>query len=421
MQLLVHTLCSAAPASQTALIITPKPANVILGTLRACLAKELAEQGVPASAARTRMKDCLDSIMLSCVFDVDGLWEVLADLDKPDDQPGSQLQDQPEGLREELAGKTEGKADEVMSSPLSSPLSSPMSSPPSSWRPSMPDVVTREFPASEIQDSQDEDDLSPLPSSPPQPEKPNDENKQEAAQTTTDHEAASSKSLPHIILVTHFSSLLTGLFTHRENSAAHNALQLLGSHMRYLSQNLASSPLIMLLNSTTASTDPVSNVGVQNAANPDSTKPIDPTLCSVFNPPSLPLAGPHYAAGAAAARRNKPRFGLIFAQLLDMHLLATRVPRSKQDADIVYGPPAPMHANEVSPGPHNVHFVTVIEVLLDEMGLWEGKTGPRKSREQRWTAIDVKEGRVVDAFAKKDKVAVHDEIRLAAGFGGPRV
>ncbi|KAF4979913.1 hypothetical protein FZEAL_3975 [Fusarium zealandicum] len=55
-----------------------------------------------------------------------------------------------------------------------------------------------------------------------------------------------------MIVITHFSSLLTSLFTHREKSAAHSALQLLGSHLRDLTRNLASHPLILILNSTSS-------------------------------------------------------------------------------------------------------------------------------------------------------------------------
>lgn len=65
-----------------------------------------------------------------------------------------------------------------------------------------------------------------------------------------------------------------------------------------------------------------------------------------------------------------------------------------------------------------------MEVLLDEMGVWEQKQkrGVRGSREQRWGAVEVKDRRVVDAFAKGDKgKKEYGEVRPAAGFGGPRV
>ncbi|KAM0323169.1 hypothetical protein ACHAQA_009019 [Verticillium albo-atrum] len=110
-----------------------------------------------------------------------------------------------------------------------------------------------------------------------------------------------------------------------------------------------------------------------------------------------------------ASRRNKPSFGMVFAQILDLHLLCTRVPRGADDAERVFGD-----------APGEAKFVWVVEVLLDEIGVWEGKRGPRRSREQRWGAVDVVKGRVVNAFEAKGPRA-YKEIRLAAGFGGPRV
>lgn len=262
---------------KTALVITPRPAGELLKTLR---------DGIRATidaSSDAQVKQHLDRVMLSCVFDIDGVWEVLADLDRP---------------------------------------------------PS---------PSLEIQDSQDDD-------SPPPPQK---------------------KTLPDIIIITHVSSLLTSLFTHRSSPAAHSTLQPLSSHLRHLSRTLPSSPLILLLNSTS------------NPSGEAGSKPLDPTLRSVFNPPSVP--GCH----TALPRRNKPTFGLVFAQMLDVHVLCTRVPKTGADAEEVFG----QHRRG--------NYVTVVEVLLDEMGVWEGrKRGIRRSREQRWGAVEVKNGRVVGAFVK---------------------
>jgi hypothetical protein len=213
-------------------------------------------------------------------------------------------------------------------------------------------------------------------------------------------------------MVTHFSTLLTSLFTHRDKPAAHQALQLIGSHLRYLSRNLPTNPLVVLLNSTTSADTP-STDGTGGAR-----APLDPVLCSIFNSPTLPLPG--YHVDARLARRNKPSFGVVFAQLLDLHLLASRVPRGKEDADVVFA------AGTSRAGEHEgARFVTVVEVLLDNMGIWEGKLGPRRNREQRWSAVRVADGRVVDAVqglrADEARSTSYGEIRLAAGFGGPRV
>ncbi|KFA48670.1 hypothetical protein S40293_04532 [Stachybotrys chartarum IBT 40293] len=345
LQTLARALCQAP--GQRALLVTPRPANMILAALRDALRAEARARRVAPDAAAGVVADCLDRTMLSCVFDLDGLWEVLAELDRAPEGP--------------------------------------------------------ESPCSEIQDSQDEGGLSPLgteSSTEPKPSSP----------------TKPASTLPHLLVVTHFSALLTSLFTHRDKAAAHTALQLLGSHLRYLSRHLASSPLVIIVNSTTTSSSFASennnnnNNNSSNASAGDAAPthrappPLEPTLRSIFNPP--PLAAPGYPADPRAARRNKPSFGQVFAQLLDLHLLATRVPRAREDADADAG---------------RGRFVTVVEVLLDEMGLWEGRLGPRRSREQRWGAVCVKDGRIVDAFDTSQMKSAGGTIRLVAGFGGPRV
>lgn len=316
---------------------------MILAALRDALRAEARARRIAPDAAAGVVADCLDRTMLSCVFDLDGLWEVLAELDRAPDAP--------------------------------------------------------ESPCSEIQDSQDEGELSPLgteSSTEPKPSSP----------------TKPASTLPHLIVVTHFSTLLTSFFTHRDKAAAHTALQLLGSHLRYISRHLASSPLVIIVNSTTTTTtsssssfeNNISNASTGDAAPTHRAPPLEPTLRSIFNP--APLAVPGYPADPRAARRNKPGFGQVFAQLLDLHLLATRVPRAREDAEAEAG---------------RGRFVTVVEVLLDDMGLWEGRLGPRKSREQRWGAVYVKDGRVVDAFDRSQIKSAGGPIQLAAGFGDPRV
>lgn len=106
---------------------------------------------------------------------------------------------------------------------------------------------------------------------------------------------------------------------------------------------------------------------------------------------------------------NKPSFGLVFAQLLDIHILCSRVPRTRADAEAeaearamaVSGETEGVGGGGGAGGPRR-RFAWVVEVLLDEIGVWEG-TGAgrprRRSREQRWGAVDVVGGvRVVDAF-----------------------
>ncbi|KHN98879.1 uncharacterized protein MAM_03341 [Metarhizium album ARSEF 1941] len=305
-----------------ALVITPKPAGVILRSLRDAVGAELAHEGVAPADMDLRLRTALDSVMLSCVFDMDGLWEVLADLEREGD-----------------------------SRPRPRPSSRPASQ------------EEEEDAASEIQDSEDEGLWSPPPSPPPPP--------------------------PCFILLTHFSSLLTSLFTQRARPAAHADLSLLSSRLRHLSRSLPSRPLVLILNSTTSSTDSNAPEPARRPrpSAPAGGRPLDPSLRSIFNPPPLHIPG--YVS--ASSRRNKPSFGLVFTQLLDLHLLASRIPRTRGDAEDALGGAAP-----------EATFVTVVEVLLDGMGLWTGSLGKRQSREQRWAAVHVDAGRVVDAFGRPE-------------------
>lgn len=246
--------------------------------------------------------------------------------------------------------------------------------------------------------------------------------------------AKESSSHPDVILITHMSTLLSSLFHQRDKAIAHQTLQLLASHLRYLTRSPEhGGPLVMILNSTTSSDinypvppreqdrdGPLRQPPQGGPRSPN--RPLDPTLRSIFNPPPLPLSGLSYSHDTPQSRRNKPSFGLIFTQMLDMHLLCTKIPKTKRDAKALYAP--------VSPGTgKKVDYVWAVEVLLDQIGLWEGpekvlEGAPRRSREQRWGAVEVeKHGsivRLVDAF-EKGPPKVPQEVVLAAGFGGRRV
>ncbi|VUC33139.1 unnamed protein product, partial [Clonostachys rosea] len=345
-QILAHSLSQGV--IKRVLVITPKPATTIFPVLRDGITAELAaresEWKKTSSAQRTaKVRDALDKVMLSCVFDMDGLWEVLADLDRPDPTPVQKVD--------------------------------------------------------EIQDSEDEED---------------DELEGEGSNTSS---AAKNteKTAPDIIIITHFSSLLSALFSHRSSTAAHAKLQLLASHMRHLSRSLPSNPLVFILNSTNTAVD-TSTATPGPTAPPPSTaypsdrqrKQLDPTLRSIFHNPQP--ASANYGEGAGGGSRRytvtKPAFGLVFAQLLDLHLLCTRVPRSRKDSELLAGVRA---AAAASRDRETVEYVTVVEVLLDEMGVWKGvadggdeeaRKWARKNREQRWAPVVVDNGRVVEAFPR---------------------
>ncbi|KKP03933.1 hypothetical protein THAR02_03970 [Trichoderma harzianum] len=374
-------------------IVTPKPPSTIVVLLKNSITAELKARGITApSEIAAQGRECLDRILLSRVFDMDGLCEVLADLDNAV-APGAEehVLHKPEvddvHPTEEKTIKTQAKVDDVPRDLGDEPQS--------------PSVVA------EIQDSQDEDEaLSPSQplETPPQPKAPHKVQKVEAA--TPDKQsnqgspgisntaaAANNSNLtsttPDIILITHFSSLLTSFFTQRDNSVAHATLRLLASRLRRLSRTLPSNPLILLLNSTDSGAAASSTTTTAAAAaaaahssehdipppdQPATQKPsVDPTLRSIFNPTSESSGHGH----AGGYKPNKPTFGLVFTQLLDMHLLCTRAPR---------------------PGKTTLpRSLTVVEVLLDDIGVWEGKGGLRKRREQRWTVVAPYNGRIINA------------------------
>ncbi|KAG5823124.1 hypothetical protein H9Q74_006789 [Fusarium xylarioides] len=337
LQTLAHSLCEGTVTS--GLLITPRPASVMLAGLRDAVKSELEAKRCTKDTIKVKLRQCLERVMLSCVFDMDGLWEALADLD-------CELVEEKDGAVQDQ-GVTNIRQDDT----------------------------TYQF--DEIQDSQDDDDeaLSPI---------------HQASQPLAEEPCNKTQQHPDVIVITHFSSLLTGLFFRREKSAAHAALQLLNSHLRDLSRNLSSKPLILLLNSTSAASSGPALV-TATAASPAKHSQVDPTLRSIFNPP--PLTG-------YSARRTKPNFGLIFTQLLDLHLLCTKVPKTRQDAE---------GAVRQLPG-DEIELVWIVEVLLDELGVWEGHTGPRSGREQRWAAVKVEKGRIGQAIDDKEPEAKISDI-----------
>ncbi|KAK1656306.1 hypothetical protein BDP81DRAFT_456962 [Colletotrichum phormii] len=542
MQALAKTLCGDESGGDRGkgarvMIVTTQPPAAILPPLRDAIRTELVVRSTAEADADlvTRLRRCLERVSVSRVFDLEGLWQVLGDLDIPPESPEPRVSSSPPGFRapsgekrlekddDDAAGETkDGGVVESMGSVEVSAEDAAISSsghtapelqePRQPVRIVLPELKPLPQPTkstrTEIADSDDEDDAISLPSSsssslspPPStirsptpftaadsPERADEEEVTEGAEendlnnnleetpdqvTKESHEektesrppgdeipdaipavaAPESRSpendskdsaLPDIILITHFHSLMTALFTRRDRQSAHDSLQHLSSHLRYISRTLETSPLIMLLNSTSSSKESTmskTSVNAQGGPPPpppnggetgtsSSSKAVDPTLRSIFNPPALNITGYGYGGNQAASRRNKPTFGLVFSQLLDLHLLCTKIPRDKEDAERLYtAAPGGIGGGGEDDGV-GVRFVWALEVLLDEIGVWEHETGAgagaegkkrgaRKSREQRWGVVDVRGGRVVDAFETVEKKV--GEIRVVGGFGGPRV
>ncbi|SPN99799.1 related to PET191 protein, involved in assembly of cytochrome oxidase [Cephalotrichum gorgonifer] len=364
LQLIAKTLCDSLERGkrERALVVSTQPTGMVVRMLRDAVAGQIG--GGKRVVSNGVVKEILGQVSIVRVFDLTGLAEVLGELDVAS-LPG------PEREEEEVEKKEEPEEPEAERGQGGR------------GREEIPDSDEEAEEQEqeqeqggrmrdEIPDSDEDMSTSPSPAAPapaPVPTK----------QTPTKQSIPDQG--PDIILVTHFSTLLTTLFTHTEKTSAHNTLQLLSSRLRHLSRTLPSSPLVILANSTTttaAHSGPATEA--RDAALPPGGYPPrrqepDPTLRSVFAAP-----GP-YAGGT----RQKPSFGRVFAQLLDLHVLCTRVPRTREDAEgFVLG--------------RGGDEVWAVEVLLDEGGVWEGKRGERKGRERRWGIVDLEGGRIIDAF-----------------------
>ncbi|RYP05832.1 hypothetical protein DL764_003543 [Monosporascus ibericus] len=467
-----------------AAIVTTLAATALLPLLRDVVRAQVQAKLGCSSAHHPRVapevRACLERISVSQVFDVDGLWEVFSELETPPQPAGGHGNGKG---NEDGGGGGDGVGDagtvgeEVDASAKNIPPESPEAPP-------HPPVRDRRYEREEIQDSEDEEEegLSPPQSSPP--ETGTAESTEVKISTTTSNPSAESSPpppqskqekrgesgdeggphahVPDIVLVTHFSSLLTTLFTQRDKASAHAALQLLSAHLRYLARSAG--PLVMLLNSTSSlsvSSSTTTITTTSHNTNPNATNPsgtattttaaatnpdrrtLDQTLRSIFSPAATTTAAAAktgFAGYPPGTRTDKPAYGATFAQLLDLHLLCTRVPRTRADVGALFVP-VPPSVTGAAAGPV-VRYAWFVEVLLDEVGVWvwrddidrdwgsggnggekgedvrenremthgdrdkDGDRGRnrewrRRSREQKWGAVDVRGGvRIVDAFPR---------------------
>ncbi|KAI1259845.1 hypothetical protein F5Y18DRAFT_442726 [Xylariaceae sp. FL1019] len=498
-------------------IITILPTLAISLRLRDAIRYQLqAKLGPRREGINDEVRRCLEAVDVSQVFDVDGLGLVLQDMEVSmyaqgetsgpsqrgdtredvDEQPDVDVEvEEVQGPREDSiprpgSNMSLGSNDRVTELP---PLRIQNVAPPPRIQKTVIDDSEDEEPfSSSPLSSLDSDDLphsssAPVPDDEPEHQSDPDpdpdlntnspspilpatvqEPSPTAVQPTTgapttpkfyNTEEATSQ-IPEIILITHFSTLLTTLFTNtnHDRTRAHTTLQRLSSHLRYLARSSGS--LVMLLNTTTSHTStPQNQYQNQNANQPPilhdpntqrrEHKPLDPSLRSIFSPSGGGNGGYRGEGGGVYGKRNKPNFGQTFTQFLDLHVLCTKVPRSRDDAEAYV---------KLGTSEEGVHMVWVVEVLMDELGFWDwgslrrmfgeedrgagkgeksgGKglgmgMGKRRgeederlpvrvNREQRWGAVVLRDGVVVNAFRKEVPVD-RGPVRVVAGFGGLRV
>lgn len=334
--MIVKSLCQNT--AKTALIITPKPYSSLAQILKNMITNELRASQHVFPGVQRLARQSLDKVMLSSVFDIDGVWQSLAELDGK--HTGSREQ---QSLYDAQTIKKASSGSRKI------------------------DMVIEK---NQIEDS-DDDQLSPETENTTSQQRRNEEEK-------TMSEVG--KSSPDIIVLTHFSTFLTSLFTQRERSAAHNSLLLLRSHLHFLARSLNPNPLILIVNSTTAETSPRGAGGHSSGLvrpSPGASKS-DNCLRSVFS--ALHYSSERYN-DSRSLRRVKPSFGLIFSQLLDLHILCTAISEAHGQHGTKPHTPATMEPDKSAV----TSITALVEVLLDDVGTRSVSCNTRgKSREQRW-------------------------------------
>ncbi|KAG7291764.1 hypothetical protein NEMBOFW57_001784 [Staphylotrichum longicolle] len=288
---LAHLL--ATESSARVMLVTTLPVTGLLPRLRKALVGEVSVVRDGLQNLQSKVRGCLERTSIAQVFDIEGLREVLRELEEAasvaDAQPAPEVPKPDDTEPTEKSGCQKPQRTEIM-------------------------------------DSEDEGHLSsPEASSTDEP--PPKHDTQHLTSPTLQNTGTSS--LPDMILVTHTSTLLNALFTGRDKDAAHNTMLLLSSHLRSLTRSPSlGGPLVMFLNSTTSPSSAHHAADGTVPPGTDSHRPpkhLEQTLRSIFNPPPPPPPPPSAGGGQQplSVMRNKPSYGLVFSQMLDLHLLCT--------------------------------------------------------------------------------------------------
>lgn len=243
--------------------------------------------------------------------------------------------------------------------------------------------------------------------------------------------AESSRLPPSFLLITHVQALLSShfLFHSSDRARAHRRLDELSVLLHKLAREAAIP--VMLLNGMTSPfqarrdaassylhavpalyqpvTAVMSSPGNQkydlrrepavvaaHTLDHDSDSHYDSSLISIF---SIPSGRCSTTMGITKKDRRRPAYGSIFARLVDVHMLCTRVPRMIDDIRTVLVASGTSHAN--------AQVAWVVEVLTDEVGVVVDEGGQErgskyinrrrvKYRDQKWGALDVAGRRIID-------------------------
>ncbi|CAD6445625.1 d5477f8a-2a53-4c85-81ca-dfc21b3ec509 [Sclerotinia trifoliorum] len=184
----------------------------------------------------------------------------------------------------------------------------------------------------------------------------------------TTSNTSEAETAPEILVIENMHYLISHLFTHSEKSSAHNLLSLLSRTLHTLTHT---QNILTILHNTTISTK-------INYTKPGA------------------LQAPPAIQSIITSTAQKPSLGRIFDDFLDLHIMISKIPKTKADAEVLYG------QDENFPE-EQVNYCFVFEVLRDECPiLGEDRGLERKfgDREQRWGLFEVgNEGmELVDAF-----------------------
>ncbi|THV44814.1 hypothetical protein BGAL_0574g00060, partial [Botrytis galanthina] len=272
----------------------------------------------------------LELVAISRVFDIEGLWEVLSELGQPKDLSRNNGDDQeiPTIIPSRTSEPVEGEAEPLHKIP------------------------------EEICDSEEEDiELTPPPPAPPvKPPTPI---------------PSSTETSSEILIIDSMHHLISHLFTHSEKISAHNLLSLLSQTLHTLTrtQNI----LTILHNTTLSTKSTFTNHHPSRQPPPPASNP-HPTIHSIFT-----------------STAQKPSLGRIFDDFLNLHIMISKLPKKRGDAEMLYG-----RDDHTSPaGNEDVAYNFVFEVLRDECPVLGGdrKLGRRfGDREQRWGVFDMGDG-----------------------------
>jgi hypothetical protein len=183
-----------------------------------------------------------------------------------------------------------------------------------------------------------------------------------------------------IIIIDNMTHIISELLARKEKSEAHTLLSLLSLTLHTLTHT--SNILTVLHNTTVPSKSTYSSttsLATTRTRARGSQQPLIQHPTSIF--PSNP---------------TKPALGQVFTQFAELHLFVSRLPKTRQDAELLYG----QNEEAISGQQDSVQYCHVVEVLKDETpnlgadkekekGKGVEKEGKRFGwREQRWTAVE---------------------------------